>query len=84
MNQNLAHSTHPDPVSGMHAWHQRVRLEHAHPEDQYGDVVVDTNRSYEVFREWLAMTKPGPGPDGTKRPMWLNRPNKPTPEAYQA
>ncbi len=84
VNQNLAHATHPDPVSGMHAWHQRVRLEHAHTEDQYGDVVVDTNRSYEVFREWLAMTKPGPGPDGTKRPMWLNRPNKPTPEAYKA
>ena len=26
VNQNLAFPVHPDPVSGMHAWHQRVRL----------------------------------------------------------
>jgi anaerobic selenocysteine-containing dehydrogenase len=26
VNQNLAFPPHPDPVSGMHAWHQRVRI----------------------------------------------------------
>ncbi len=82
VNQNLAFPVHPDPVSGMHCWHQRVRLELARPGDRYGDVVVDTNKSTEVYRRWLAMTKPGPGPDGTRRPMWLARPVKPTPDAY--
>ncbi|MFW2339767.1 MAG: molybdopterin-dependent oxidoreductase [Acidimicrobiia bacterium] len=83
VNQNLTFPTHADPVSGMHAWHQRVRITKAAPEDQYGDVVVDTSKSFEVYKEWLAMTKPGPGPDGTRRPMWLDRPVKPTPDAYR-
>ncbi len=82
VNQNLAFPPHPDPVSGMHAWHQRVRLAPAQPGDRYGDVVVDTNKSMQVYLEWLQLTKPGPGPDGTRRPMWLNRPVKPTADAY--
>ncbi len=83
VNQNLAFPVHPDPVSGMHAWHQRVRVTPAGPDDRYGDVVVDTAKSTEVFEQWLAMTKPAPGPDGTRRPMWLDRPVKPTPDAYR-
>ena len=83
VNQNLAFPVHPDPVSGMHAWHQRVRLSAAEAGDQYGDVVVDTNKSTEVFEQWLEMTKPGPGPDGNRRPLWLDRPLKPTPDAYR-
>ncbi len=83
VNQNLAFPVHPDPVSGMHAWHQRVRLSVAEAGDQYGDVVVDTNKSTEVFEQWLQMTKPGPGPDGNRRPLWLDRPVKPTPDAYR-
>ncbi|MDF1597676.1 MAG: molybdopterin-dependent oxidoreductase [Acidimicrobiia bacterium] len=84
VHQNLTFPTHADPVSGMHAWHQRVRITKAEPGDQYGDVVVDTAKSFAVYKEWLAKTKPGPGPDGTRRPMWLDRPVKPTPEAYRA
>jgi hypothetical protein len=83
VNQNLAFPTHPDPVSGMHAWHQRVRLTAAEPGDQYGDVVVDTNKSFEVYKEWLELTKPAPGPGNLRRPLWLHRPVKPTPDAYQ-
>jgi len=83
VNQNLAFPVHPDPISGMHAWHQRVRLTKADAEDRYGDVVVDTNKSFQVYQEWLARTKPGPGPDGTRRPRWLDRPVKPTPDAYR-
>ncbi len=83
VHQNLAFPPHPDPVSGMHAWHQRVRITEADPDDQYGDVVVDTSRSYEIYREWLEMTKPGPGPGGLRRPMWLDRPVKPTEDAYR-
>jgi anaerobic selenocysteine-containing dehydrogenase len=84
VHQNLAFPPHPDPISGMHAWHQIVKIAAAEPGDQYGDVVVDTNKSFAVYEEWLKKTKPGPGPDGTRRPTWLDRPIKPTLDAYQA
>ncbi len=83
VHQNLSFPVHPDPVSGMHCWHQKVRVERAHPGDQYGDVVADTEASMRVYREWLAMTRPAPGPDGTRRPLWLLRAVKPAPSAYQ-
>ncbi len=84
VHQNLAFPVHPDPVSGMHAWHQRVRLGHAGPEDRYGDVFVDTARSHEIYQEWMAKTRPGPGPGGLRRPRWLTRPLPPVPAAYEA
>ncbi|MDH5504429.1 MAG: molybdopterin-dependent oxidoreductase [Acidimicrobiia bacterium] len=84
VHQNLAFPPHPDPISGMHAWHQIVNIAPAASGDQYGDVVVDTNKSFAVYEEWLKKTKPGPGPDGTRRPTWLARPIKPTLDAYQA
>jgi anaerobic selenocysteine-containing dehydrogenase len=84
VHQNLTFPVQPDPVSGMHCWHQRVRVEKAHAGDHYGDIVVDTNKSMEVYREWLKLTRPGPGPDGLRRPMWLDRAVKPAPEAYRA
>jgi hypothetical protein len=46
--------------------------------------VVDTNKSHEIYKEWMAKTKPGPGPDDLRRPLWFDRPVKPTPEAYLA
>jgi anaerobic selenocysteine-containing dehydrogenase len=77
VHQNLAFPVHPDPVSGMHCWHQKVRLGKAEPQDRYGDVFVDTGRSMEVYREWLARARPGPGPGGLRRPLWLDRPLRP-------
>ncbi|HRJ16721.1 MAG TPA: molybdopterin dinucleotide binding domain-containing protein, partial [Saprospiraceae bacterium] len=56
VHQNITHAVHPDPISGMHCWHQKVRLEKAHPEDTYGDIFVDTNKSFEVYKKWQAMT----------------------------
>src|SRR5258708_30628136 len=67
----------------MHCWHQRVTLEKAEPEDRYGDIVVDTAKSHEVYKEWLAMTRPAPGPDGTRRPYWFDRPLRPIRDAYK-
>ncbi len=84
VNQNLTFPVHPDPVSGMHAWHQRVRLAAAQEGDRYGDIFVDTAKSHEIYKEWLAMTKPGPGPGNLRRPLWIHRPVKPTPDAYDA
>jgi anaerobic selenocysteine-containing dehydrogenase len=83
VHQNLAFPVHPDPVSGMHCWHQKVAVARAHPEDRYGDVFVDTRRSMEVYREWLAKARPGPGPGGLRRPLWLDRPLRPADEMFR-
>ncbi len=77
VHQNITFPVHPDPISGMHCWHQKVRVEKAHEGDQYGDVFVDTDKSFAVYKEWLAMTRPAPGPGGLRRPLWLNRPFRP-------
>ena len=82
VHQNITFPVHPDPISGMHCWHQKVRIERAHPEDRYGDVQVDTNKSFQIFEEWLKKTRPAPGPDGLRRPLWMNRPLRPAEEAF--
>ncbi len=82
VHQNITFPVHPDPISGMHCWHQKVRLEKAHPEDSYGDIQVDTNKAFEEYRKWLAMTRPAPGPDGLRRPLWFKRPLRPAEEMY--
>ena len=82
VHQNITHAVHPDPISGMHCWHQRVRIEKARPEDKYGDIFVDTNKSFQIYKEWLAMTKPAPGPNGLRRPLWFKRPLKPALDTY--
>ncbi len=82
--QNLTFPVHPDPISGMHCWHQRVRVEPARPGDRAGDVFVDTTRSMEIFRAWIEMTRPDPvARHNLRRPLWLNRPLKPTEAAYR-
>ncbi|HXF43201.1 MAG TPA: molybdopterin dinucleotide binding domain-containing protein, partial [Pyrinomonadaceae bacterium] len=77
VHQNITFPVHPDPISGMHCWHQKVRVEPALPEDKYGDCFVDTNKSFEIFNQWLAKTRPAPGPGGLRRPLWLGRPLRP-------
>ena len=85
VHQNLTFPVHPDPISGMHCWHQAVRVRPATPDDRYGDIAVDTVRSHEVFRRWLEQTRSARehSPDGTRRPYWLIRPLKPGHDAYR-
>jgi anaerobic selenocysteine-containing dehydrogenase len=85
VHQNLTFPVQPDPISGMHCWHQAVRIEQARPEDRDGDVRVDTARAREVYREWLSRTRPASAnsPDGNRRPYWMLRPLKPSREAYR-
>ena len=83
VHQNLTFAVQPDPISGMQCWHQRVRVAAAADGDHYGDVVVDTAKSREAYLEWLAKTRPAPGPDGLRRPLWYARPLKPTIGAYR-
>jgi anaerobic selenocysteine-containing dehydrogenase len=75
--QNLTHAPHPDPISGMHCWHQKVRIQPAEDDDYYGDIYVDTDKAFEIYREWLDKTKPAPGPNNLRRPKWLKRPIAP-------
>ena len=85
VHQNMTFPVHPDPISGMHCWHQAVRVRPAEPEDKPGDVFVDTAKSREVYRKWLAMTRPADkfSPDQTRRPYWMLRPLKPAREYYK-
>lgn len=82
VHQNITFPVHPDPISGMHCWHQKVRIERAHAGDVYGDIFVDTNKSMEVYRKWLAMTRPAPGPNGLRRPLWMKRALRPSEETF--
>ncbi len=83
VHQNLTFPVHPDPVSGQHCWHQKVRVERAPAGDRYGDVFVDTTRSMELYREWMAMTRPAPGPGGLRRPREILRAFRPAAGAYE-
>jgi anaerobic selenocysteine-containing dehydrogenase len=86
VSQNLTHGVHPDPVSGVHCWLQKAKsVRKAKEDEKAGDVFVDTTRSMEIYRQWLATARPAESvsPDGTRRPYWLARPLKPTREAYQ-
>ncbi len=81
VHQNLTMPVQPDPVSGMHNWHQKVTVSQAQPTDKYGDVWVDTNKSHEVYKRWLALTRPPTGE--WRRPNWMLRPFRPDVSAYK-
>ncbi len=83
VHQNLTFPVHPDPVSGMHCWHQKVRVETAGADDRYGDVFVDTRKSHEVYLEWLKKARPAEGTNALRRPLWMPRPVKPAAETYR-
>ena len=84
VHQNLTFPVHPDPISGMHCWHQAVRVRPAGAGDAHGDIAVDTAKAREVYRRWMTQTRAAGhvSPDGTRRPRWLMRPLKPGPAAF--
>jgi anaerobic selenocysteine-containing dehydrogenase len=81
VHQNMTFPVHPDPISGMHCWHQRVRVRKAEPGDRYGDVVIDRRRARAVYDEWRAFARPATGE--LRRPLWLARAVRPADEAYR-
>ncbi len=82
VHQNITFPVHPDPITGMHCWHQMVRVERASAEDQYGDIFVDTNLSFAVYQRWKALARPAPGPGGLRRPLWIPRVHRPEESAF--
>ncbi|MEA2346674.1 MAG: hypothetical protein QOG62_461 [Thermoleophilaceae bacterium] len=82
VHQNITFPVHPDPISGMHCWHQKVRVRPAQPGDEYADIHVDHAKARDVYRKWLALARPAEG--DLRRPIWLFRPVKPHLDAYAA
>ncbi len=82
VHQNLTFPVQPDPISGQHCWHQKVRVDRPGANDRYGDIFVDTNKSHEVYLRWLAMARPAPGPDNLRRPLWIARAYRPDTAAF--
>ncbi len=80
VHQNITFPVHPDPVSGMHCWHQKVRVRPAEPGDSYADIHVDFAKARAVYRKWLGLARPAAGE--LRRPIWLFRPVKPALDAY--
>jgi anaerobic selenocysteine-containing dehydrogenase len=81
VHQNFIFPVQPDPVSGMHCWHQKVTVTKAGPEDRYGDITVDTGLSMQVFREWMALARPAAGE--LRRPLHFKRVVRPDASAYR-
>ena len=82
VHQDITFPVHPDPISGMHCWHQMVRVERAAPDECYGDIFVDTNLSFAVYQRWKALARPAPGPGGLRRPLWIPRVVRPEEKAF--
>ncbi|HSP17723.1 MAG TPA: molybdopterin-dependent oxidoreductase [Thermoanaerobaculia bacterium] len=85
VHQNLTFAVQPDPISGMHCWHQAVRVRKADPTDRYADIHVDIAKSREAYQEWMEKTRPASthSPDGTRRPYWMLRPLKPGRDVFK-
>jgi hypothetical protein len=85
VHQNFIFPVQPDPISGMHCWHQKVTVQKAEPGDRYGDVYVDTNLSMQVYAEWLQKTRPADthGPGGLRRPLHFKRVCRPQEETFR-
>ncbi|MDE3135049.1 MAG: molybdopterin-dependent oxidoreductase [Acidobacteriota bacterium] len=82
VHQNLTFPVQPDPISGQHCWHQKVRVSRPGPDDRYGDIFVDTNKAHEIYRRWMESTRPAPGPGGLRRPLWVARAYRPATPAF--
>ena len=51
---------------------------------KYGwdNIHVDLARSRQVYEQWKSFTRPAPGPNNLRRPLWYARPYKPAPELF--
>jgi anaerobic selenocysteine-containing dehydrogenase len=82
VHQNAAAPAHPDPISGANCWLQNVVVEKAKPEDHYGDVYADTDKAFDVYKEWKSWCRPVKE-GNLRRIAWLNRPLKPVDDAWK-
>ncbi|MGB0092227.1 MAG: hypothetical protein WBP81_06800 [Solirubrobacteraceae bacterium] len=81
VHQNITFRVHPDPISGMHCWHQKVRVRPALPDDRTPTFASTAAAPMEVAHGWESPTRPATGE--LRRPIWLFRPVKPILDAYK-
>jgi len=73
--QNAVAAPHPDPISGMHCWHQKVILEKAQPGDKIGDIYVNYDNNFKVYQGWRDQLTRGLDENSTlRRPEHIKRP----------
>ncbi|MEA2111327.1 MAG: molybdopterin-dependent oxidoreductase [Campylobacterota bacterium] len=73
--QNAVAPTHPDPISGMHCWHQKVILEPAQKDDKIGDILVNYENNFKTYQAWRdELTRPLNANDKLRRPQHIKRP----------
>lgn len=73
--QNAVAAPHPDPVSGMHCWHQKVILEPAQKGDKIGDIHVNYDNNFKVYQGWRDQLTRGLDENSTlRRPKHIKRP----------
>ena len=73
--QNAVAAVHPDPISGMHCWHQKVILEPAQKGDKIGDIYVNYENNFKIYQGWRdQLTRPLNENDKLRRPQHIKRP----------
>ncbi len=73
--QNSVAAPHPDPISGMHCWHQKAILEPASSNEKIGDVYVNYDNNLKVFQAWRdQLARPLNSKDKLRRPPHIKRP----------
>jgi len=83
--QNAVAPTHPDPISGMHCWHQKVILEPAQAGDKIGDIYVNYENNFKTYQAWRdELTRPLNSTNKWRRPQWIKRPWVPLSEKAYA
>jgi len=83
VHQNITHAVQPDPISGAHCWLQKVRLSRPSEGEEYGDIEVDRQKSFEYYKRWNKWAKDREThPRGERRPLWMKRPLAPRKEHF--
>lgn len=73
--QNAVAPTHPDPISGMHCWHQKVILEPAQKGDRIGDIHVNYGNNFKTYQAWRdELTRGLDSNSEFRRPPHIKRP----------
>jgi len=76
--QNAVAASHPDPIAGNHAWHQKIRIELAGKDDKIGDIYVNYENNMTIYKEWRdKLTRPLDATDTLRRPVHMKRPAVP-------
>lgn len=83
--QNAVAPAHPDPISGMHCWHQKVILEPAQKGDKIGDIHVNYDNNFKTYKAWRdELTRGLDSNSEFRRPPQIKRPWVPLSEkAYR-